>query len=99
MAKKKSLHYTLDVWEVKFGELTIQSMREWIIENNLSPRKTKENIEEFRLRMIANGNNYADFSAAFKVWFRKGWLTYTLPQAKAQDLNLQNKYYTKGVNL
>ena len=99
MAKKKSVHFTLDAWEVAHGELTIQSIREWIIENNLSPRKTKENIEEFRLRMVANGNNYADFSAAFKVWFRKGWLTYTMAQARAQDAQLQNRYYDKGVNL
>lgn len=99
MTKKKSAQYTLAEWEEKHGELTIQSIRDWIIENKLSLRKTKENIEEFRLRMEANGNYQANFASAFKVWFRKGWLTYTLPQAKAQDANLQNRYYDKGVNL
>lgn len=99
MAKKKSVHYTLDAWEVAHGELTIESIRDWIIDKKLSPVKTKKNIEEFRLRMVANGNNYADFTAAFKVWFTKGWLAYTLDQAKAQDSLLQNRYYDKGVNL
>lgn len=99
MAKKKPELYTLADWEIKNQELTIQSIREWILENNLSPRKTKENIEDFRLRMLAGGNLYADFSAAFKVWFRKGWLTYTVPQAKIPDSQLQNRYYDKGINL
>lgn len=99
MAKKKPVQYTLDAWEAIHGELTIQYMREWIVENKLSPRKTKENIEEFRLRIAAKGNLYADFSAAFKVWFRKGWLTHTVAQAKTQEPQLQNRFYDKGVNL
>lgn len=99
MSKKKPVLYTFAEWEKKYSPLTVYSLKNWIIENNLSTRKTQENIEEFSLRMAASGNLYADFEAAFKVWFRKGWLTYTLSQSLLPSSQLENRYYDKGVNL
>ncbi len=90
--------YTLDAWEAINGELSLDAILSWVDANNLSHIKIKRLIEEFKLRMLANGNVYADFRAAFKVWFMKGWLGLTIEQAKISDSNnqLQNVAYTKG---
>lgn len=99
--KKKTKSCTLDQWEVIYGALDINSLRPWIEDKHLCPKKVKIVLDEFYLRMLANGNVYADFRAAFKVWFMKGWLSLTMEQARiidAKDIS-RNVVHTKGISL
>lgn len=99
--KQEKGHYTLDAWEAINGELNLSAILPWVDKQRLSYNITTMLIEEFKLRMLANGNVYADFRAAFKVWFMKGYLNRTMDQARIKDTGnqLQTVVFDKGVRL
>ncbi len=68
----------------------------WVEEKNLSHAKVNKALEEFKLRMLANGNVYVDFRAAFKVWLSSGYLTITIDQARNQQDLLASITHDKG---
>lgn len=73
---KKSIKMTLTAWEEMTGsELRVQQMVSWVKENRLDADKVALLIVEFREMMMANGTQYADFTAAFKNYVRRGFLT------------------------
>lgn len=94
--KRNKGQHTLDSWESANGELCLKSILPWVDEKNLSHSKITAALEEFKLRMIASGNVYADFRAAFKVWLTKGYLGITLDQARAQRDMLASITHDKG---
>lgn len=80
--KAKNL-MTLPQWEAKvYGPLNVGIMDTWSTQKGLCKRLLAELIEEFRTEMVSKNKEYADFSAAFKTYLNKGYLSKTLEQAK-----------------
>lgn len=91
---------TLDTWESTNGELSLDMIKPWVDSKKFSHNKIQVMLEEFKLHMLANGNLYADFRAAFKVWVLKGYLGLTPDQLKVPASNpFGNVIYDKGSRL
>ena len=71
------------MWETDIGsKLCIDQMASWVKDNRLDPKKVRQSIIEFRDLVQQNGNEYADFVAAFKNYARRGYLSMKLPQMR-----------------
>lgn len=74
--KKPRTLVSIDEWETKVGSpLCLQQMQSWVKAKNYNPDLVKEMIEEFRTRMRASDNRYADYRAAFQDWLNRGFLS------------------------
>ena len=97
---KKGEKVLIADWEAKNGKLAVPMMRPWIDGNQLDPAKVHAMIVEFRDRMAANGNLYADFVAAFKDWLRRGFLTRKMEQCRVDKIaHATLDLSTKGLSL
>jgi Helix-turn-helix domain len=73
---------TLEIWEKEVGSvLSTKHLMAWIKENHFEDRIIKKLLTEFRERVIAGGNEYSDFSAAFKIWLKSGYLSMSWERA------------------
>lgn len=80
---KKSVKVSLEQWEKSVGGvLCVEHVKSWVDGNKLDHQKIKMLIIEFRDRMVANGNQYANFAAAFKDWMRRGFLSKKIVDAR-----------------
>jgi hypothetical protein len=78
---KKSPKMSLTEWEDMAGaKLCAEMIKGWIKDQRLDEREIPALIAQFRDRVLAGGNQYADFKAAFRVWLRDGYLKKTLLQ-------------------
>lgn len=81
--KKPRKLVSLEEWEKeKQTPLCMQMMTGWVREKNFNPQLIREMIEEFRTRMFASDNRYADYKAAFQDWFNRGFLSKKPEQCK-----------------
>ncbi len=77
----KSPKLSLEEWEAKIGaKLCVEMMAVWMKDNRVDPARARPCVEAFRDKVLAGGKVYADFTAAFKVWLRNGWLNVHLSQ-------------------
>lgn len=80
---KKNIKCVLAVWEKNIGcQLCVEQLMGWIKEKGLDPNGVKVAIEEFRDQVTGGGNQYADFTAAFKTYLRKGYLRLKIDQVR-----------------
>jgi hypothetical protein len=78
---KKSIKKTIEQWEKEIGtQLCIEQMASWVKRKGYEPEKIKKLIEQFRLKMQANGTPYANFVAAFQDYLDRGFLSLTPEQ-------------------
>lgn len=81
----KNRKYILVDWEKKVGcVLCVEQVMTWVREKQLDPAGVKQAIEEFRDAVTAGGNQYADFTAAFKTWLRNGYLRLKMNQLRVK---------------
>lgn len=82
---KNGAKVSLVEWEKNIGcRLCVDQLMGWVKEKGLNPGGVKVAIEEFRDAVIAGGNQYADFAAAFKTWLRNGYLRLKMDQLRAK---------------
>lgn len=100
-AKAKKI--SLEQWEEKTGSiLRVEQMASWVKENRFDAAKVSAAVTEFRGVMKANGNQYADFIAAFQNYVRRGYLSVSaaalaLPAVAEPVAKFET--YDRGVNL
>ena len=81
--KGKNTVSTLAEWEKEIGsELCFAQLAKWAKEARAGEAEITALISEFREKVMARGNQYADFVAAFKVWLRNGYLSKTTEQIR-----------------
>jgi hypothetical protein len=99
---KKADRIKLEEWEAAAGsELCIAMMQSWVKDNQYSVEKITKLIAEFRLKMLAGGNLYADFKAAFQNYLNSGYLSLGVDQVKdtAATVAPRKEFFDRGVQL
>lgn len=94
---------SLAQWEESQGSmLRVEMFSTWIKDARADARLLPPLIEQFREKMQAQGNVYADFKAAFLVYMRNGWLKKTMAEIRIKaDLQASSeaRQYTPGSSL
>lgn len=81
--KKPRKLVSLEEWETEKGSpLCLQMLTSWIRTKGYDPKLISDMVEEFRTRMMASDNRYADYRAAFQDWFGRGFLSKKPEQCK-----------------
>lgn len=99
---KKADRVKLEEWEKNIGSiLCVAMMQSWVKDNQYSVEKIGKLIGEFRLKMIAGGNLYADFKAAFQNYLNSGYLSLGVDQVKdtAATVAPRKEFFDRGVQL
>lgn len=95
----KPVKMTLQDWELKVdSQLCPQMMQAWIQQKSLCPKLVADAIEEFRTKMKAGGNVYADFKAAFQNYVNSGYLSKKLSDL-ARKADASGVRMTPGVSI
>jgi len=61
---------SLDVWQEKKGELTVDDFEKFITENNLDKKLVEKELLIFKDKAQAKGYKYQNWLAAFNSWIR-----------------------------
>jgi hypothetical protein len=99
--KKKNIKKSLSEWEQEVGsQLCADMMAQWIKENGYDRLKVSAAVTEFRGVMQANGNEYADFTAAFKNYINRGYLSVSVAALKIPSASPDGvRTFDKGLAL
>lgn len=95
--RRKNPKVTLAEWEREHGSLKIEMMGSWIRGARANPKKVITLIEEFREKVTAGGNQYANFAMAFKVWLRSGYLSMKIDQVENSTPENQAQIWEHGI--